>query len=46
MGAITIKQAKKGVGQQRKTIKIGKIFILFYYLKPWQSWQVVPFSFI
>jgi hypothetical protein len=43
MGVVTIKRAKK---EQRKTIKFEKIFILFYHLKPWQSWQVVPFSFI
>jgi len=28
-----------------KNIKIEKTFML-YHLKPWQLWQVVPFSFI
>jgi hypothetical protein len=45
MGIITIKRAKKDVKWQRKIIKIEKIF-MFYHLKPWQSWQVVPFLFI
>jgi len=26
----------------KKIIKIKEIF-MFYHLKPWQSWQVVPF---
>ncbi len=44
-GVITIKQAKKCVKRQGKAIKIGKMF-MFYCLKPWQSWQIVPFSYI
>jgi len=45
MGAITIKQNKKDVRWALKIVKIGEIF-MFYHLKPLQSWQVGPFSFI
>jgi len=45
MGAITIQWAKKGIESQRKTIKIGQIF-MFFHLKSWKSWQVISFSFI
>jgi hypothetical protein len=45
-GAVTIEEAKNDVKWALKIIKIGKIF-MFYHFKPsWQSWQVVPFSFI
>jgi hypothetical protein len=45
MGVVTIKKAKNDVGWWKKPVKIGEIF-MFYYLKPWQSCQVVSFSFI
>ncbi len=45
MGAFTIKQARKDVKWALKIIKIEEIF-MFYHLKPWQSWQVGPFSFV
>ncbi len=38
------KTSQKGCQRALKTIKIGEIF-MFYHLKPWYSWQVVPFSF-
>jgi hypothetical protein len=41
--AITIKQTKKDVRWAFKILNIGEIF-MFYHLKPWQSWQVGPFS--
>jgi hypothetical protein len=42
---VIIKRAKKDVRWALKTMKIKEIF-MFYHLKPWQSWQVGPFSFI
>jgi L-asparagine transporter-like permease len=43
-GAVTIKQTKNNVRWVLKIVKIGEIF-MFYHLKPWQSWQVIHFSF-
>jgi hypothetical protein len=37
--------SKKRCQMTEKKVKIGEIS-MFYHLKPWQSWQVVPFSFI
>jgi len=45
LGVVTVKQTKKDVIWALKIVKIGKIF-MFYHLKPWQSWQVGPSSFI
>jgi hypothetical protein len=45
MGVIIIKGAKNDVEWWKNLVKIGEI-LMFYYLKPWQSWQVVSFSFI
>jgi hypothetical protein len=45
MGVVRVQLAKKNIKVQIKQVKIKEIS-MFFHLKPWQSWQVIAYSYI